>query len=112
MQKDFGKVDKMLGQIKKNAFFEVFLLPMNQVSYDFLTHQLTDLHFTNGVFEKAEKVMREFSAFIQVCQEDIKVYPSYKGYKRLREKSNLYRGHVYANFTTNTGWIYNSKKCF
>lgn len=72
VQKDFGKVDKVLGQIKKNAFFEVFLLPMNQVSYDFFAHQLTDLRFANKALGKAEKVMREFSMFIQICQEDMK----------------------------------------
>ncbi|MED4730238.1 hypothetical protein P9597_19250 [Aneurinibacillus migulanus] len=66
-QKDFGKIDKVLDRIKKNAFFEVFLLSMNQVTYNFLTHQLIGLCFTDDTLGKAGKMMRGFSVFIQAC---------------------------------------------
>jgi hypothetical protein len=73
LERIFPKLDKALNKVKKNKFHEIFLFPMNRVSFEFLTLQTERIRFEQSQIIKAEKVIQEFGKYILLCKRDLEL---------------------------------------
>jgi hypothetical protein len=73
LERVFPKLDKSLNKVKKNKFHKIFLLPMNRVSFEFLTLQTERIRHEQSQIIKAKKVIQEFGKYILLCKRDLEL---------------------------------------
>jgi len=77
--KTYTKIDRLFSDIKANAFFKTFILPMNRVYYEMLTGEIRSLQEEKNQQKKGQRVIDAFGRFLGACDKDMnmmtKVFP-------------------------------------
>lgn len=71
--KSFNKFDTVFDKLQANLFYHLFLQPMNILKFESIMKMFGELRFSQDVFNKAERVIKEFSQYLEQCQQDLKL---------------------------------------
>ncbi|CAH1215816.1 hypothetical protein PAECIP111891_04318 [Paenibacillus allorhizoplanae] len=79
MNELFPKLDKDMNKVSKNDFFNILVLPMNRVKYEFFMKKIDEIRKELNVLIKAKLILTEFGDFLYRTQHDALVLqPIYK----------------------------------
>jgi len=70
LENEYKKIENTFTEISKNEFYNIYILPMNRVFYDFLIMELAEVKREKNKLKKAEMVIKTFSDYTYICTED------------------------------------------
>lgn len=73
LEKCFTKFDKVFDRLQSNIFYRLFIQPMNGIRFEFLMKVFGEVRFETNTNLKANRVIKEFQAYIECCNADIQV---------------------------------------
>lgn len=71
LNKLFIIFDKLTKKLRRNDFYNVFLLPMNRVQLGLFEKEIEKIKFIADPVAKAEAVVESFGRYLQGCHEDL-----------------------------------------
>ncbi|EAO9488587.1 DUF115 domain-containing protein, partial [Salmonella enterica] len=88
IQNLFEKFDKHTDRLRRNHFYNVFLMPMNRVQVHLFEHNLEVIRSEMNIFNKAAMLADSYRNCFDSCKEDFQVvYPLVlKMHQELKEK--------------------------
>ena len=71
LRKAFDKFDKLFDKLQSNIFYKILLQPMNTLKFESIMKMFEEVRFIDE-FDKAKRVIYEFTQYLNLCQSDIK----------------------------------------
>ena len=70
-EKMYVKLDKVFGNIERNDFFKIFVLPMNRVYYKLLGDNIRTIKEERNTIEKGTRILNSYRRFMRMCKNEI-----------------------------------------
>jgi hypothetical protein len=70
IEKMYLLLDNLFDKIIKNKYFNLFIIPMNRLQYEFLDMEINKINSLKDPYKKSEKVIEEFEKFMFLCKKD------------------------------------------
>ncbi|AOY75647.1 sugar phosphate nucleotidyltransferase [Clostridium formicaceticum] len=88
VEKMYNKLDEVFETIKRNDYFNTFIMPRNRVFYKILQDEVVSTQSEGNQMKKAEKLINAFGKFIFTCEKDIKIIDKF--FKQMHKEAEAY----------------------
>lgn len=79
VEKMYGKLSVLFNDLKKNVYYNRYIMPMNRVYYDLFLLDVEENKNEKNQIKKAENIINILGKFLFECEKDIKkIQPTYK----------------------------------